>query len=190
MRSVDKFPDMKLHYRKNIKDELVVVATNIPALKNALRLYRKSWGIEYLFADAKTRGINIEDTHMTDHNKLSILLTMVSLSMVWAYRCASQKMGRRGITKKTHNRREKSWFRIGLDTLRRWILFDPEEAFRAWRKHCPKRPLSNPYRTVLCNESCTVRHVKDMNPCQVFLLWLYSRAARCLLQPCGTRIKH
>ena len=131
---------------KNIKDELVVVATNIPAPKNALRLYPKRWGIECLFADAKTRGINIEDTHMIDHNKLTILLTMVALFMVWAYRCASQKMGRRGITKKNHNRREKSWFRIGLDTLCRWILFDPEEAFRAWRKHCPKRPLSNPYR--------------------------------------------
>ena len=63
---------------KNIKDELVVVATNIPAPKNALRLYRKRWGIECLFADAKTRGINIENTHMTDHNKLTILLTMVT----------------------------------------------------------------------------------------------------------------
>ena len=69
-------------FGKNIKDQLVLVATDIPAPKNALRLYRKRWGIECLFADAKTRGINIEDTHMTDHSKITISFTKVTLSMV------------------------------------------------------------------------------------------------------------
>ena len=112
-------------------DELVLVVTNIPAPVNALRLYRKRWGIECLFADAKTRGLNIEDTHMTDHSKLRTLLVLVAIAMNWAYRCASQVMGVRGIPKKSHGRREKSWFRIGFDTLRRWILYDPEKALHA-----------------------------------------------------------
>jgi len=52
---------------KRIKGgELLLVATNIDAPKNPLNLYRKRWGIECLFADAKTRGFNIEDTHITD----------------------------------------------------------------------------------------------------------------------------
>ena len=62
-------------------DELVLVVTNIPAPVNALRLYRKRWGIECLFADAKTRGLNIEDTHMTDHSKLRTLLVLVAIAM-------------------------------------------------------------------------------------------------------------
>ena len=127
-------------------DELVLVVTNIPAPVNALRLYRKRWGIECLFADAKTRGLNIEDTHMTDHSKLRTLLVLVAIAMTWAYRCASRVMGVRGIPKKSHGRREKSWFRIGFDTLRRWILHDPEKALHAWRKTCPKRSLLNPDR--------------------------------------------
>ena len=132
LNSMARTPENLLRFEgNNIKNESVVVATNIPAPKDALRLYRKRRGIVCLFADAKTRRINIEDTHMTDHNKLTILRTMVTLCMVWAYRCASQKMGRRGIAKKTHNRRKKSWSRIGLDTLRRWIRFDPKEALRA-----------------------------------------------------------
>ena len=127
-------------------DELVLVVTNIPAPVNALRLYRKRWGIECLFADAKTRGLNIEDTHMTDHSKLRTLLVLVAIAMTWAYRCASWVMRVRGIPKKSHGRREKSWFRIGFDTLRRWILHDPEKVLHAWRKTCPKRSLLNPDR--------------------------------------------
>ena len=51
---------------KRIKDgELLVVATNLDDGGRGLNLYRKRWGIECLFADAKTRGLNIEDTHIT-----------------------------------------------------------------------------------------------------------------------------
>ncbi|WP_136661803.1 transposase [Nitratireductor sp. XY-223] len=124
--------------------ELLLVATNIPAPKSALRLYRKRWGIECLFADAKTRGFNIEDTHITDPAKLATLLAVVALAMTWAYRCASQAMGRKGVRKKAHKRRSKSWFRTGFDILRRWILHDQEKALEAWRRTCPKRALSGP----------------------------------------------
>ncbi|WP_420013764.1 transposase [Tateyamaria sp.] len=122
---------------------LLLVATNIPASKNALHLYRKRWGIECLFADAKTRGFNIEDTHITDPAKLATLLAVVALAMTWAYRCASQAMGRKSIRKKAHKRRAKSWFRIGFDVLRRWILYDQQKALEAWRRTCPKRSLSS-----------------------------------------------
>ena len=128
---------------KRIKNELVIVATNIPAPTSALRLYRKRWGIECLFADAKTKGFNIEDTHMIDPSKLTTLFIMVTLSMTWSYRCSSQEMGRRSIPKKKHGRLEKSWFRTGLDALRNWILHDPEKALSAWRRYCPKRPISS-----------------------------------------------
>ena len=138
---------------KKIKNELVIVATNIPAPKSALRLYRKRWGIECLFADAKTKGFNIEDTHMIDPSKLTTLFIMVTLSLTcakswaleqtWSYRCSSQEMGRGSIRKKKLGRFEKSWFRTGLDALRNWILHDPEEALSAWRRYCPKRPISN-----------------------------------------------
>ena len=87
---------------------------------------------------------NIEDTHITNPDKLATLLVIVALAMTWAYRCASRAMGRQGILKKAHKRRVKSWFRIGFDMLRRWILYDTEKALQAWRQTCPKRSLSNP----------------------------------------------
>ena len=100
-------------------------------------------GIECLFADAKTKGFNIEDTHMIDPSKLTTLFIMVTLSMTWSYRCSSQEMGRGSIRKKKHGRFEKSWFRTGLDALRNWILHDPENALFAKRRYCPKRSISN-----------------------------------------------
>jgi len=72
-----------------------------------------------VFANAKTRGFNIEDTHMTDPSKLSTLLSIVAMAMAWAYRCASQIKRGKAIRRKTHRQAEKSGFRVGFDTLRR-----------------------------------------------------------------------
>ena len=81
---------------KRIKEgELLIVATNLDDEARALNLYRKRWGIECLFADAKTRGLNIEDTHITDPDKLATLLVVVALAVTWAYRCATRVMGRK-----------------------------------------------------------------------------------------------
>ena len=94
---------------KRIKgSELLIVATNLGEGVSGLNLYRKRWGIECLFADAKIRGLNIEDTHITDPDKLANLLIVVALAVTWAHRCATLAMGRSAIRRKAHGRREKS----------------------------------------------------------------------------------
>jgi len=69
--------------------EGLIVATNTCDPARAMRDYRKRWGIESMFGDAKTRGLNLEDTHITDPAKLDALIGIVALAMTWAYRCAS-----------------------------------------------------------------------------------------------------
>jgi len=58
----------RLHFAaKRIKDgKLLIVSTNLNDGGRDLNLYRKRLEIECLFADAKTRGLNIEDIHVTD----------------------------------------------------------------------------------------------------------------------------
>ncbi len=64
---------------KRIKDgKLLIVATNGPAGK-ALKAYRRRWRIECLFGDSKTRGFNMEDTRITNPDKLNTL----SFSLQW-----------------------------------------------------------------------------------------------------------
>lgn len=121
--------------------EKLVIATNTGNPRAALNAYRKRWGIECLFADTKTRGFNIEDTHLTDPTKIATLLAVVTLACLWAYRSATTAMGRRAPRHKTHGRKEKSWFRIGLDALRRAIIHQPEKAIRIWEQNWPKRPV-------------------------------------------------
>lgn len=121
--------------------EALIVATNTRDAARALRDYRKRWGIECMFGDCKTRGLNLEDTHIADPAKLDMLMGIIALAMTWAYRCATLTKGRGAIRRKTHGRREKSWFRTGLDVLRRWLLFDPQPALNAWVRAIPKRSL-------------------------------------------------
>lgn len=121
--------------------EALIVATNIPAPTNPLKLYRRRWSIECLFADAKSRGLNLEDTHITDRQKLSTLLVVITLTLTWACRSATRALGAGNIRRKTHGRPEKSWFRTGFDALRKWIIHDPAKALDTWQRYCPKRPL-------------------------------------------------
>ena len=122
--------------------EALIVVTNTDTPARALNAYRRQWSIECLFADAKTREFNIEDTHIVDTAKISTLLGIVALAITRAYRCATNSLGLKAIRRKAHGRREKSWFRTGLDTLRNWIIHDPGKALKAWAEKCPKRPLT------------------------------------------------
>ena len=68
---------------KRIKDgEALIIATNTEDPRRAFNMYRRRWGIECLFADEKTRGLNLEGTHVTNTEKLSMILCLVTLAIV------------------------------------------------------------------------------------------------------------
>ena len=117
---------------KRIKGkELLIVATNRPA-QHALTTYRTRWAIECMFAEAKTKGFNLEDTRLSIAKKVSLLLGLVALAMAWAAKTASAKLGTRKRPRKSHGRYAKSMFRIGLDEIRRLLRTEPENAFKHW----------------------------------------------------------
>ncbi len=118
--------------------ELLIVASNGPA-KKALKAYRRRWQIECLFGDSKTRGLNMEDTRLTQPVKLDTLLVIITLAMAWAYACATAIKGTKAIKTRAHGYRYKSWFRLGFDQLRKWILHQPEKAAEIWRRIWLKR---------------------------------------------------
>ena len=113
--------------------ELLIVASNVGAC-NALNAYRKRWAIECLFGDAKTRGLNLEDTRLLIPEKLSLLFALVALAIAWAGKTASITIGCGEIKRKKHGYRAKSWFRTGLDLLRRLLRTDPLQAIAPWLK--------------------------------------------------------
>lgn len=132
---------LRLAAKRLAGDQWLIVATNREDARQALNDYRRRGRIECLFADAKTRGLNLEDTRLRAAQKLDCLLVVVTLAITSAYRCATRTMAMKAIARKSHGRREKSWFRIGLDALRRWILNDPDRAIHAWLEKAPRRPI-------------------------------------------------
>lgn len=46
--------------------------------------YAQRWGIETLFGIFKSRGFNLEDTHLTDSERLSRLLALLTIALCWA----------------------------------------------------------------------------------------------------------
>lgn len=69
---------------KEGKPELqVVVSFNKP--ENAMEIYKERWQIETAFRALKTSGFNIEDTHLTDIERIEKLFALVMVAFTWAY---------------------------------------------------------------------------------------------------------
>lgn len=123
---------------KPLKDgEWLVLATNATP-RNALAGYRRRWAIECLFGDAKTRGLNLEDTRLTDPRKLALLMGLVALAIAWAARTAKNHLGTEWPPKKAHGYPAKSWFRTGFDEIRRLLRSDPPKAIAPWSRIAKK----------------------------------------------------
>ena len=116
-----------------LKTEWLIVVSSIPA-RRALAAYRKRWAIECMFGDAKTRGLNIEDTRLTNPRKLALLMALAALAIVWAGRIAADLLGVGAPKRKAHGYFAQSWFRVGFDRLRNLLASDQDEAVSPWRR--------------------------------------------------------
>lgn len=117
-------PDLYLHFgaRRIRGGELLVVACSEPSTgKRILRLYRKRWFIECLFADSKTRGLNLEDTRLAIAHKLSLLIAITAVAIALLCHAAARLLGQKYPPRKAHGYCAKSWFRTGLDEVRRCL---------------------------------------------------------------------
>jgi len=84
---------------------------------HALTSYRRRWSIETMFANLKTKGFNLEDTHITDPDKLSTLLAVLALSVTICVKTGVAAARLHPIPIKKHGRRAWSLFALGLGAL-------------------------------------------------------------------------
>jgi hypothetical protein len=124
---------------KRLGTEWLIVVSNLPAPK-ALAAYRKRWAIECMFGDAKTRGLNLEDTRLTDPRKLALLMALVALAIAWAGRAAADLLGPASPKRKSHGYFAQSWFRTGFDRIRALLSSHQTAAIDPWRRLGKTRP--------------------------------------------------
>src|SRR5215204_3944461 len=136
-------PPLKLAATRLASGDLLVVATNTDP-KIALAHYRRRWEIETLFAATKTRGFNLEDTHLVHPDRIGKLLAVLAVAFAFAHATGEWQAKHRPIIIKTHKRRAQSIFRVGFDLLRKILLTAPNEAISWWQRviaHQPLRPI-------------------------------------------------
>ncbi len=100
---------------------LVIVSFNKP--EQAMTYYKQRWQIEMLFRGLKSSGFNIEDTHVTDLDRLEKLFSLTMIAFIWCYKIGDYlDENIRKIEIKTHGRRAVSVFKYGLDFLSKFLL--------------------------------------------------------------------
>lgn len=100
-------------------DFVIVVSDTSDAL---LERYGKRWGIETLFGCLKSRGFDLEATHVTAPERLERLVAVLALAFCWAYMCGAWLFAQKPWKVGKHGRLMVSVFRKGLDYLQRLLL--------------------------------------------------------------------
>ena len=114
-------------------DQFLILAAFGIDPEEATKLYRRRWEILALFAALKSRGFDLEETHLTAPERVERLIGLLTLAFAWTRLVGQKRAARHGPppTKKSHGRRERSLFRYGLDWLQS-ILTTPEPQHRAF----------------------------------------------------------
>jgi len=100
---------------------LILATPDTP--ETALDDYGKRWGIETLFGSLKTRGFELESTHMTDPERILKLVAVLAIAFTWACRIGEWVHDTvKPLRMKKHGRLEKSLFRCGLDHIQHCLL--------------------------------------------------------------------
>ena len=106
------------------KIEFLIVVSNGDRDKPAcLADYGLRWCIENLFSGLKSRGFDLEATHLLDGERLSRLVSVLTVAFCWSVAVgetafAEQRQAGKEPLRKGHGRLAISTFRYGLDLLR------------------------------------------------------------------------
>ena len=102
--------------RKEDSDNVIVISSEKSG--KILLEYGERWKIETLFGCLKTRGFRLEDTHLTHIERVSKLLSLLTLGVCWAMLAGELESQAKPLKMKKHGNLEKSVFRLGFDILR------------------------------------------------------------------------
>ena len=103
---------------RTLKGLLIVVATEKP--DSMISDYYERWGIETLFGCLKSRGFDMESTHMTKQDRMDKLMGFLAIAFTWCLLAGHWHYGEaEQLPLNRHYRPAKSLFRLGLDMMRR-----------------------------------------------------------------------
>ncbi len=120
--------------KKLPSDDYLFLISDFPTKKIGA-IYRKRWCIEVLFQTFKERGFDLESTHLKCPKKLSKLLVFVSIAVAICVKFGEyyhQKVQK--IKVKPHGYKANSFFRKGLNIIRRGLKNPSNDFSQLWNK--------------------------------------------------------
>jgi hypothetical protein len=113
-----------LHWQKG-EDEPWYLVSDRSGKEELLRFYRVRAWVEEMYGDMKGHGFEMEKTHLDDADRLSRLVLGICLAYTWLITLGSWvvKRGFRHFVDRK-DRRDKSYFRIGWDWIKRCLRLD------------------------------------------------------------------
>ncbi|NRB07262.1 MAG: transposase [Richelia sp.] len=91
--------------------------------KETLVYYAQRWQIETLFGCLKYRGFNLEATHIYRRDRLSKIIALFTIALIWSLHTGQWQYSLQKLPLKKHGRPPISLFRQGLDFLRRALFY-------------------------------------------------------------------
>jgi hypothetical protein len=68
---------------RNDKGELMVIASNKRLDQDIIEIFKQRWSIETMFGFFKSKGFNLEETHLSTPEKISTLFGILGIALVW-----------------------------------------------------------------------------------------------------------
>lgn len=102
------------------RDLLILASSSEPDL--ALDRYAFRWEIETLFSCLKGRGFRFESTRITKLDRIEKMVSVLAIAFTWSHKIGDWRAKIKPINVKKHGRLSISYFRYGLDWIRRGLV--------------------------------------------------------------------
>lgn len=106
---------------RDTKESVIVIASEKSG--QILLEYKRRWAIETLFQNLKSRGFELEETHLTKAGKIDKLFGVLALAAAWAVKTGELESAENAIEIKNNGRAQKSLFRLGCEIIQE-VLFE------------------------------------------------------------------
>jgi hypothetical protein len=111
----------RIKNKEGIPELQIIISFNKPQV--AQQAYKERWQVETAFRALKSSGFNIEDTHLSDLNRIEKLFSIVMVAFAWAYVVgvfADKNL--KPIRILANGKRAKSLFKYGLEIIAAVLL--------------------------------------------------------------------
>lgn len=115
------------------KGDPLLLITNRDDLDQVIIAYGHRWSIETAFGFLKSKGFHLEQTRLTQPDRLVLLIGVLALALLWCLLIGLQQHRQKPIPIKKHGRRAISLFRLGLDRLQQ-LMCNPEGSAKKQRE--------------------------------------------------------